>query len=54
MGTSSAGWHGQECSREVTIKRRRREVHEDRAEKEKGVWREKQEAPGEGRVCMDG
>ena len=56
MGTSSAGgeegWHGQECFREV--RRRRWEVHGDRTEEERGVWREKREEPREGTVCTDG
>ena len=59
MGTNSAGGEEgrreQECFREATIRRRRRrEDHEDRTEKERGVWREKQEAPREGRACTDG
>lgn len=59
-GTSSAGggegWHGEECFREVTVRRRRRrrEAHEDRTEKERGVWRDKGEAPRDGRACTDG
>lgn len=57
MGTSSAGgeegWHGQECFSEVTVRRTRREVHEVRIGKERGVWREEQEAPREGRACAD-
>lgn len=29
------------------------EVHEDKTERVRGVWRKKQEAPREGRVCAD-
>lgn len=57
MGTNSAGgeegWHGQECFRGETERRKKREAHKDRTEKERGVWREKQEAPREGRACTD-
>lgn len=59
MGTNSAdreeGWHRQECSTEETTgRRRRKEDHKDRTKKEKGVWREKQEVPREGKACTDG
>lgn len=47
------GWHGQECFRGETVRRKKREAHKDRTEKERGVWREKQEAPREGRACTD-
>lgn len=35
-------------------RRRRREDHQNRTEKERGVWREKPEAPRERTACTDG